>query len=53
MLRLGPAVNRAYVPVGGKALLERMLTPLPTRYRRAAAGPLAVREVTLLAHRPG
>lgn len=52
-VRLGNArLNGAWVPVGGKATLESVLSGAPSEVRAKVAGPLSIREVVLLARRP-
>lgn len=51
LLRLGRFRRHAYLPASFKAIVERPLAAAPASVRSALAGPLAVREVLLVAER--
>lgn len=51
LARMGAANRHAYVPVGVKSLLESLLRRTPAGVRPRLAGPLLVRDVTLVAER--
>jgi hypothetical protein len=51
LTHLGRIKRHAYVPVAVKAIIERPLQAAPPSLRAKLAGPLAVREVMLIAER--